>query len=176
MSLTWIDYAIIVVLLVSMSIGLIRGFVKELLSLVIWIIAFIVAMRYSIKLTGLFVSSIHNTTLRQGICFLILFIGVLLLGMLFNCLLNKLVSHLSFNGMNRLFGLIFGLLRGIALVTGLIILVQLTSLSKTPSWQRSTLLPYFASSTVWLKTFIPEDKMQDFQFINLKTTKTTTKS
>lgn len=170
MSLTWIDYAIILLLLVSTSIGLIRGFVKEIVSLVIWVIAIVIAAHYSVKFTGLFVNVIQNNALRTGICFVVILISVLLLGMLFSFLLNKLFSYLNLGMINRLLGSVFGLLRGVALIVGLMFVVQLTSLPQTLAWQRATLLPYFTSLSLWLQTFIPEDNAEYLHVVDLQTT------
>ena len=169
MNLTWIDYTIIVLLLVSATIGLIRGFVKEIISLVIWVIALVVAVHYSVKYSSLFVDIIQNNALRTGICFLVILISVLLLGMLFSFLLNKLFSYLDLGIANRLLGAVFGLLRGVVLVVGLMFLAQLTSLPQTLAWQRATLLPYFASLS--LQTFMPENKAEYLHFFDLQTTK-----
>ena len=168
MSLTWIDYVIIVMLSVSMGIGLIRGFFKEVLSLVVWVIAFVVAIHYSVKLTFLFNTSEH-TTLHTSIYFVIILVSVLVIGMLCSFLLNKLLSQLNLGVTNRLLGLVFGLSRSVILIAALMLLVQLSSLPQTAAWQRSAFLPYFTSLSTRLKTFVPKDSTQYFQFLNPKT-------
>ena len=170
MLLTWIDYTIIAIILASTIIGLIRGFIKEALSLVIWIVAFIIAIRYASLLSELFASNIHNVSLRLGMSYVILLIAVLIIGMIFNFLLGKLVAYTGLGGTNRLLGLVFGFLRGIVLVAGLILLAQLTELPKTSAWQHAVVLPHFEPLSIWLKSFIPTNVEQYFQFTNLTTT------
>ena len=171
MILTWIDYLLIVIILASIIIGLVRGFVKEALSLLIWIVAFVVAIHYSEKLSQLFANSIHNVSFRIGLSFIALLVGVLVSGMLLNFIIGKVVNGTGLSGTNRLLGLIFGFLRGVVLVAGLILLAQLTNLPTTKMWQDSILLPRFQPLTVWLKDLIPNDIGQYFKFINDKTIK-----
>ena len=54
MALTWIDNIIICIIIVSVIISLLRGFVKEALSLVVWLLAFIIAARFATPLSELF--------------------------------------------------------------------------------------------------------------------------
>ncbi len=169
MILTWIDYLLIAIILVSVIIGLIRGFVKEALSLLIWIVAFIVAARYSETLSQLFANSIHNVPFRIGLSFIILLVVVLICGMILNFIIDKFVSHTGLGGTNRLLGLVFGFLRGGVLGAGLILLAQLTNLPTTTAWEQSILLPKFQPLAIWLKTLIPNDFGQYFQFVDDKT-------
>ena len=169
MLLTWIDYMIIVVVFASMIIGLIRGFTKEILSLIIWVVAFIVATHYAATLSELFANNITSVPLRIGISYIILLIVVLMLGILFNFLVGKFIKDTNLGGTNRGFGLLFGFLRGIVLTAGLILLVQLTRLPETQAWQHSILLNHFEPLAVWLKAFIPQNVGQYFQFSDLKT-------
>ena len=170
MTLTWVDYVLIVLVFASVIIGFIRGFIKEALSLVVWVVAFVVAARYSEVLSNLFANSIQNESLRLGISFVILLVVVLICGMLLNFLLGKLVSYTGLGGTNRLLGLVFGFLRGVVFVAGLILLAQLTSLPNNPAWLHSVLLPHFEPLSTWLKTLIPADIGQYFQFSDLTTT------
>jgi membrane protein required for colicin V production len=137
-----IDYIILAILVLSMIVGLIRGFVKEVIALIIWAVAFIVAFRFSDAVSHLMIHLIHSFHARLVISFLLLLIGVLLLGAGINYLLSKLIQKSSLSVANRLLGLVFGLMRAIVIMVGLILFLQLTRVTHWDAWHQSQLLPY----------------------------------
>lgn len=165
---TWIDNVIVIIIVASMVISLIRGFVKEALSLVVWFLAFIIAARFAGGLGHLFEGHIANPSLRLGVSFLILFIITLILGGFVNFLLSELVVKTGLSGTNRLLGFIFGFLRGVVVVALLTLLAQLTTIPNTPAWQKAVLLPRLEPVAVWLKVFIPQDIGQYLHVNQLK--------
>ena len=76
---TLFDYLILFVLLCSVVISTMRGLIKEILSLVSWIVSFVVANAYGAILADWLPNFIPGQTLRLIVAFLILFIGVRLL-------------------------------------------------------------------------------------------------
>jgi membrane protein required for colicin V production len=157
MTLTWIDNGIIALVVVSMIISLIRGFVKEALSLVVWLLAFIIGARFSAPLSQLFVGHIANPSVRLAVSFLILFVVTLILGGLVNFLISELVVKTGLSGTNRLLGFIFGFLRGIVVVALLILFAQLTAIPNSKAWKESMLIPKIEPVALWLKVFVPQD-------------------
>ncbi|MGH8399524.1 MAG: CvpA family protein, partial [Gammaproteobacteria bacterium] len=75
--MTWIDYLILGIILVSALVSLFRGFLRETVSLLAWIIGFWLALRFARNLGGLF-GFVHNPSLRVVIGFIIIFVAVLL--------------------------------------------------------------------------------------------------
>lgn len=165
MALTWIDNAIIGIMLVSVVISLLRGFVKEALSLVVWFLAFIVAARFSTTLSQLFANHIANESLRVGLSFTVLFVVTLIAGGFINFMVSELVIKTGLSGTNRLLGLIFGFIRGVVVVALLILLVQLTSIPSSDGWKNSVLVPKVEPVARWLQAFIPKSTRQ---YLNLK--------
>jgi len=139
----WADWAIVVILTLSSVISLVRGFVKEALSLVIWIAALVSANIFSHRLEPLLSTSITTPSLRAITAFLLVFIGVLLLGALVNFCVGMMVKATGLSGTDRMLGMVFGLLRGLFIVMAILIYVPAYIPIKNDPWfEQSKLIPY----------------------------------
>lgn len=156
--LTWADYAIIAILGVSVIISLIRGFVREALSLGSWIAAFFVAFKFYEKLAVVLSPYISTPSLRVISSFVVLLIITLVLGGLLNFLISRIVTSTGLSGTDKSLGMIFGFARGILLIGLVILLLSSTAFSQDEWWKKSLLIPQFQPMAVWLKGFLP-DKM-----------------
>lgn len=140
--LNWADWAIIAILGISMVISLMRGFVREAMSLVVWIAAVVVALVFYQQLAPLMSELVSTPSLRYLVAWLILFLGVLLVGGVINFLLARLVSASGLSGTDRLLGLVFGALRGFVVVMVLLItLPQILPVDQDAWWRQSFLIP-----------------------------------
>ena len=90
--MSWPDYAIIAVIAVSVLVGALRGFIKEVFSLAVWAAAFLVAYHFAGDVADLMADAVTLPSARTAMGFAGLFIAVLLLGGLINFLLGKLVE------------------------------------------------------------------------------------
>lgn len=158
--LTWADYAIIGIIVSSVLISLMRGFVREALSLTSWIIAFWVALKFNDQLSFILAQYIATPSLRLVASFGILFICTLILGSLVGFLLSRLIVSTGLSGTDRSLGLIFGLVRGTLLVGIILLLISFTSFAKDDWYQHSTVIPHFQSLVLWLKGFLPDTMKQ----------------
>lgn len=152
----WIDYTIIAIIALSVLISVMRGFVREIISLVIWIAAIIVSFIFYRYIAGLLVNVIHSDSVRLVISFVGLFLVTLMLGMLINYLIGQLVSNTGLSGTDRILGVIFGVARGIIVVVLLMMLTDLTPFSKEEAWHESVLIPHFAPIENWMKSLLPD--------------------
>ena len=144
------DTGIVVIVAISSFISLIRGFVKEAMSLVIWVAAFVMAMTFSEAASELLINFIELASLRQLAAWGGLFVGTLLVGAMVNFLLGKLVSSTGLGGTDRTLGLVFGVFRGLLVVLALVIaLPKAIPVEQDPWWQESTLIPVFQSFEGW---------------------------
>lgn len=143
--MNWADWAIVIVLTLSSVISLARGFIKEALSLVIWIVALVVANVFSNRLEIFLVNAISTPSLRAMAAFLLVFIGVLLIGALLNFLIGLIVKATGLSGTDRLIGMLFGFVRGLLIVMIFLIYVpNYVAINKDPWFQQSQLIPYFS--------------------------------
>lgn len=153
--LIWIDYTIIGIIALSAMIGVIRGFVREALSLVLWSLAAWVGTSFAREFSVYLETSISHPSLRIAASFGILFITTLILGGLLGFLVTKLVSATGFSGTDRMIGLCFGAARGVVIVSIMVLVAGLTPLPEDPWWKESQLIPPFQKLSMWLRTQLP---------------------
>jgi membrane protein required for colicin V production len=151
---TWVDWAIIAIIAISSLISLKRGFVKEALSLVTWIIAGVVAWMFGGALSQHLTEFIEMPSARVIAGCAILFVATLLVGALVNFLISELVRVTGLSGTDRFLGMVFGGARGALLVVVLTGLLSLAPVQQDPWWQQSSLLPHFLMVADWSKNLI----------------------
>lgn len=154
MAFTWVDWAIIAIIAISSLISLKRGFVKEALSLVTWIIAGVVAWMFGGALSQHLTDFIDMPSARVIAGCAILFVATLLVGALVNFLISELVRVTGLSGTDRFLGMVFGGARGALLVVVLTGLLSLAPVQQDPWWQQSSLLPHFLMVADWSKNLI----------------------
>ena len=150
-----IDWVILAVVLISALISIKRGFVKEMLSLASWIAAFIIARIFSGHLDVLLVQWIETPSARYGAAFAILFAATLIVGAMINNLVGELVKVTGLAGTDRMFGIVFGVARGLILITAAVYGLQMTAFSADPWWKESALIPHFELMVSWSKNILP---------------------
>lgn len=150
-----IDWVILAVVLISALISIKRGFVKEMLSLASWIAAFIIARIFSGHLDVLLIEWIETPSARYGAAFAILFAATLIVGAMINNLMGELIKVTGLAGTDRMFGIVFGVARGLILVTAAVYGLQMTAFSADPWWKESLLIPHFELMVSWSKNILP---------------------
>ena len=159
MEIAVVDIGIAVIVAISGLISLVRGFVKEAMSLVIWVLAYVVAMTFSEQLSALLINVIELASLRQLAAWGGLFVGTLLLGAIINYLLGKLVTSTGLGGTDRTLGLVFGVFRGLLIVLAIVVMLPLAiPVDQDLWWQESTLIPIFQSFEDWGRNAVAEIK------------------
>ncbi len=142
----WADWVIIAILSLSCAISLIRGFVKEALSVAIWIIAFGVASWFSPKLAPLLAVYIDVISLRQMVAFASLFVATLLVGGAVNYLFSTLIKATGLSGTDRLLGVLFGATRGFIIIMVIVLyLPKMVPVDQDLWWSESRLISHFLS-------------------------------
>ena len=96
--MSWVDLIIIAVVVVSALISLVRGFVKESISLASWVLAGFIALRYFTPLSELLEPYIESPTIRTGSGFAILFVCSLIIGAIINFMASQLVTKTGLSG------------------------------------------------------------------------------
>lgn len=154
MTFTWVDWVIIGTIVVSALISLTRGFVKEALSLLTWVIAGLVAWMFGGAFADLLTGYIETPSLRVIVACGILFVLSLILGGLLNYLIGQLVVATGLSGTDRFLGMVFGAARGVLLVVVAAGLLSLAPVEADEWWRQSQLIPHFLLVADWSKDFI----------------------
>jgi membrane protein required for colicin V production len=162
--MTWIDFVIIGVIFISCFISLIRGFVREALSLTGWIVSFLIAWRLHGSFSTFLQGSISNLNLRLIVAFFTLFAMSMVVFAVINFFASKLVQRTGLSGADRAIGVLFGFLRGVVLVSALVALAGLTQIPKTEVWQHSYLVIKFQAVAIWLTSLLPANVAKNFVF------------
>jgi len=152
--MNWFDYTIVGIILVSALISVVRGFVKEALSLVSWLIALWVALTFATELSTLLQSYIDQEQLRLAVSFVILFVATLFVGAMVNLLISRFMKASGLSGTDRVLGLFFGTARGALVVSLLTLVIGMSALEKNDWWQASVLVPYTKPLAQWLQTIL----------------------
>ncbi|PID42380.1 MAG: colicin V production CvpA [Gammaproteobacteria bacterium] len=147
--LNWADWVLIGIVAISGLISLKRGFVKEALSLVTWVAAFIVARAFSGRLQVLLESYTGTPSIRAVVAFVILFVVTLLVGALVNRLVSELIRISGLSTTDRILGVFFGIGRGIILSVVVIAVLRYTPLPSDPWWHDSLLIERFELIEQW---------------------------
>jgi len=152
--MTWVDYTVIVVLIVSIGWGAWRGLVHEVLSLTGWVMAFLAGNLFAARLADILPAAMRPE-LRIVIAFALVFVGTLVLAALVAALVTKFIKVSVLHSLNRSLGALFGLLRGLLIVVVLAMVAGLTSLPRKPDWTNSATGYSLAQTVVQLKPWLP---------------------
>jgi membrane protein required for colicin V production len=153
--MTWLDYAVIAVLAVSVVWGAWRGFVREVISLAGWVIAFLVANLFATPLAKMLPDSMPRPEWHQLVAFVAIFLLALAVTTLTGVLLSKFVQKVGLGGLDRTLGGVFGLARGWLIALAFALLAGLTPLPLQPIWKESFTGPSLARSATYLKAWLP---------------------
>jgi len=162
--MSWLDLVILGVIALSALISLIRGFVKESISLVSWIVAGVLALRYFPAMAELLEPFVDAPTIRDVAGFAVIFIITLVIGAIVNFIMSQLVSKTGLSGTDKALGVVFGAARGVLIVTMVVLLASLTPMPEASWWQDSASVGFFQQLAEWLKGIIPADAVDKFSF------------
>ncbi|WP_343192718.1 CvpA family protein [Buchnera aphidicola (Taiwanaphis decaspermi)] len=125
--MTSIDYLITIILILSTLISFIRGFCKEVLSIIFFILVISISYEYYYKFYNLF-SIIQNDTIRRVTTYGFLFFLILISESNFNKLISYFINKINVSYLDKILGLIFGFIRGIVLNVLLVFFINFLSL------------------------------------------------
>lgn len=153
--MTWFDYAVLAVVGISVLLSIIHGFVRELLALASWLIAFFVAQIYAADAAWLLPAAIASEPLRLLTAFLAVFLVVLLATTLLANVLSGLFRRAGLGAVDRILGAVFGLVRGFAIVMVVVMLAGLTALPRQPAWREALFSPPLEALANAIKVWLP---------------------
>lgn len=157
------DLIIISLVGLSVVVSFIRGFVKEMISLISWVVAAYLAVVYCKKL-GSYFTFTDVEAIRIFIAFLLIFVPTVFVGAIVNMIIGGFVRKTPFSFSDRVIGILFGVFRGALFLTLGVLLAGLTALPKEPWWQNSYLIPPLQSMAIWFRDILPPDIAKSFDF------------
>jgi membrane protein required for colicin V production len=151
---TGFDYAVLIILGISMLLGFWRGIVGEVLALAAWVVGFLAARAWA-EPVGRLLSG--EPALRYGLGFVLVLVGVLVVFALGRLLMRLLLKAVGLGLLDRILGAVFGVVRGAMVVFVVVLLAGLTALPKAVSWQEATLVPPFETAAIASKPWLPPE-------------------
>ena len=146
-ALSAVDWFLLAVLGLSFLLGIWRGIVQELLSLVGWVAAFYVSQMYAPIAAAWLPMEGSSQMLRYAAGFVVVFVAVLVGTVLVSALIKKLISAVGLGPLDRLLGSLFGLMRGVVILLAVTVFVGMTPMRETEAWKQ-------AQGTQWLQQFL----------------------
>ena len=151
-----LDYAIIVVMLVSFCIGAWRGAIRETINIVGWVVAFFLAHAFSATLAPYIADWMAESVYRSVVAWIVIFVAVLIFAALLASLLSELVRKLGLSGLDRILGAIVGLLRGALVVIVLALAAGMTKFPESALWKNATLTPQIEVAALYARALLPQ--------------------
>lgn len=158
--MTMFDYTVLTILIVSVILGLMRGFAREVLSLAGWLVAFYVAKTYTQQLLPMMPADMPTESLRVLATFLVLFFATLLITTLLGIALSAIFKTIGLGWVNRLLGVVFGVIRGIVVVGIVVFLAGLTDIPKDVRWRNAMLSAPTEAFVVSMLPYLPSNIAQ----------------
>ena len=156
-ALIWIDWVIITLIAVSTLISLKRGFVKEALSLVTWVGAFVIARTFHPQMQSLLESTVETPLVRLVAAFAILFFATLIVGAIVNNMIGHLIHATGLTATDRVLGMTFGLLRGVVIVIVAIAFTRYTPLANDTWWNTSIMIDRLSVVEDWSRRTLGDE-------------------
>jgi membrane protein required for colicin V production len=151
-----LDWVFVAVMAASFLLGAWRGLVYEVLSVVSWIAAFILAQLFAPAVAEMLPISGAGQVVRYAAAFVLVFIGVVFAGGLLSWIIKKMVEAVGLRPVDRTLGAAFGLLRGVVLLLAIAVVVNMTSFKRAEWWTESMGAGMATSALKNLKPVLPE--------------------
>ena len=152
--MTWLDYGVIAVLVLSIAWGAWRGLVHEVLSLAGWIMAFLAANLLAGPLSESFPANMRPEFRVVG-AWVLVFVVTLVVTALATTLVTRFVRVSVLQSLDRWLGALFGLLRGLVIIVAFAVAAGLTALPTTTVWKGSASGYSLAQTVLQLRPWLP---------------------
>lgn len=149
-----VDLVILGIIGLSVITGLMRGFFKELVALAAWIVAIWLAIAYTSLVAEWFKPYIHDNTLRSVVAFVAILFATVFLGALLNMSLGFVLRHSGLSGADRILGMGFGFIRGVVIVSLIIVVAGMSGVNVAPYRVQSQLYSYFDPVVSWMAHYV----------------------
>jgi membrane protein required for colicin V production len=150
------DWILSAILAASMLLGVWRGLVYEVLSVIGWIAAFVLAQWFAPTVAAQLPMESSGDTLRYAAAFILVFVASVFAAGLISALMKKVISAVGLRPVDRMLGAIFGLFRGVILLLAVSVVVHMTALQESEWWLESKGAPMLITLLKGLRPMLPE--------------------
>ncbi len=161
MALNTADVVILITILISTGIGIYRGFVREVLTVLTWAVAAVIAYMYG-KTLGAYIVFLDSEPVKEALGILGVFILVVSIGYIIKLIVIKAGKLAGVSTIDRVVGALFGILRGCVLVV-LVLLVSSDNITNQDWYKKSVLLPKFAKAADVTSKATPQSWKDDIK-------------
>ncbi|MGO8791278.1 MAG: CvpA family protein [Terriglobia bacterium] len=158
----WVDWILAAVVVASVVMAIIKGFVQELIALASVLIGLVVAAIGYTRAALWFEDLTKSHEIALGLGFLVLFLGTILVGALVGAVARKLIKTAGIEWFDRFLGAVFGLVRGV-LIDAILLLAMLAFAIKPDAMRQSALAPYVTTGTRVVAMVMPANLRAQFQ-------------
>ena len=151
-----VDILILVVLFLPGLAGVMYGFLNIIFSIIAWVLAFGIAMKFGAYFSPLLEGYIDTVLIRNMLAFAGLFIVSLMIFTALGYFIVKLMGRAGLTAADRVLGFFLGLSLGGSIVTVVVFLAGFTALPGESWWHKSMLIEPFEHISVWGRQFLPE--------------------
>lgn len=149
------DLLVLVVLGLSVLVSMVRGVVAEIASLITWVVALVAARVLAPTIAELAFTRVEPHVFATVLAFIVVFIATYFLFSLAQKLLTSAIQAMGLGGINKLFGAVFGLVKGTFLITVVVLLCALTDLPRTDDWRQAQTAPIFEQLALLTVPYLP---------------------
>lgn len=154
--MTTLDWILLAIVGLSALVGLWRGLVYELLSVLGWVAAFFAAQWLAPAVAHRLPLDSLADSARYAAAFALVFVLAVFAAGLVSALLRKLVAVVGLRPVDRVLGTAFGLVRGLVVLLALTVVVEMTQIKTAPWWQEAAATPWLSVTLAGLKPALPE--------------------
>ena len=159
MPVTILDLILLAVMLISGLLAMVRGFMREILSIAAWGAAALVTLYAFSKLLPTAKTYFNNDTVASVVVVAGVFIGTLIVVSIITVRISDMILDSRIGALDRTLGFLFGLARGLLIVVvAYLFFAWLVQDKQQPDWVRGAKSRTVLDSTgEWLKGLLPDD-------------------
>ncbi|MGH1426494.1 MAG: CvpA family protein [Arenicella sp.] len=151
-----LDIAIVALIFISVLVGLLRGFTKELLSIASWVISIYLAFNFYKYAAEYLAAYINNEWLSNVAGGAIIFVGSLFILSMIGYLISKAVAATGVKGTDRVLGAVLGAVRGVLIIGFMVVVASIFNVQAANWWKKSTLIGHFSPVAETINSVLPE--------------------
>ena len=146
-----VDVGITIIMILSCTVGALRGFVKETISLLSWLVAAWFAITNASAGAQTIIPMVGNEAVALLIALIGIFIAVLMLGAIMNKIISFVIAKVGLGPFDKIIGILFGFIRGVILIVMILYAAILFDFNHTATWESSVLVPFFMKVLHWFQ-------------------------